>query len=178
VHAIVAGVVSTWWFDPSEASCCCSKAIWGSTVRATTTSFGSICFGSLLVAIIQTLTAMVESARQSDDVDGCARFLLCLVDCCLSCLQGILEYFNKYAYIYVGMYGYSYLQAGKNVMTLFRQKGWTVIVNDDLISNVLSLFNLVVGALVGLLGVMMKETNPEWFETFEDDNAAQMAAFG
>lgn len=76
------------------------------------------------------------------------------------------------------MYGYSYLQAGKNVMTLFRQKGWTVIVNDDLISNVLSLFNLVVGALVGLLGVMMKETNPEWFETFEDDNAAQMAAFG
>jgi hypothetical protein len=35
-----------------------------------------------------------------------------------------------------------------------------------------------VGALVGLLGVMMKENNPEWFETFEDDNAAQMAAFG
>jgi hypothetical protein len=103
MHAIVAGVVSTWWFDPSEASCCCSKAIWGSTVRATTTSFGSICFGSLLVAIIQTLRALVESARQDDDVEGCAAFLLCLVDCCLRCLEGILEYFNKFAYIYVGM---------------------------------------------------------------------------
>lgn len=178
MHAIVAGVVSTWWFDPEEASCCCSKAIWGSTFRATTTSFGSICFGSLLVAIIQTLRALVESVRQSDDVEGCAAFMLCLVDCCLRCLEGILEYFNKFAYIYVGMYGYSYLEAGKNVMTLFKQKGWTVIVNDDLISNTLALFNLVVGACVGLFGLMMKDANPEWFVTFSDDTSAQMAAFG
>jgi hypothetical protein len=103
MHAIVAGVVSTWWFVPEEASHCCSKAIWGSTVRATTSSFGSICFGSLLVAIIQTLRAMCENARNNEDVDGCAAFLLCLVDCCLRCLEEILEYFNKFAYIYVGM---------------------------------------------------------------------------
>ena len=75
-------------------------------------------------------------------------------------------------------YGYSYLEAGKNVMTLFKQKGWTVIVNDDLISNTLALFNLVVGACVGLFGLMMKDANPEWFVTFSDDTSAQMAAFG
>ena len=95
MHAIVAGVVSTWWFVPDEASSCCSKAIMGSTVRATTTSFGSICFGSLLVAIIQTLRHLLNSARNDNDMDGCAAFLLCLVDCCLQCFQGILEYFNK-----------------------------------------------------------------------------------
>jgi hypothetical protein len=76
------------------------------------------------------------------------------------------------------VYGYSYLEAGKNVMTLFKAKGWTVIVNDDLISNVLSLFNLVVGCGVGLFGLLMKDANPEWFTTFTDDNSAQMAAFG
>eukprot|EP00804_Cyclotella_cryptica_P027864 CCRYP_003782-RB/>CCRYP_003782-RB protein AED:0.24 eAED:0.24 QI:507/1/1/1/0.8/0.66/6/419/513 len=178
MHAIVAGVVSTWWFVPEEASCCCSKAIWGSTIRATTTSFGSICFGSLLVAIIQTIRSMVEAARNDDDVEGCAAFLLCLVDCCLACLEGILEYFNKFAYIYVGMYGYSYLEAGKNVMTLFKQKGWTVIINDDLISNTLSLFNLVVGALVGAFGLAMYEANPEWLASIDDQTAAQGAAFG
>ena len=100
IHVIVAGVVSTWWFAPDEASSCCSVAIKDSFVRATTTSFGSICFGSLLVAIIQTLRSMVESARQDNSNDGCAAFVLCLVDCCLQCLQGILEYFNKFAYIY------------------------------------------------------------------------------
>jgi hypothetical protein len=100
IHVIVAGVVSTWWFQPNEASSCCSVAIKDSFVRATTSSFGSICFGSLLVAIIQTLRSMVESARHDNDNDGCAAFLLCLVDCLLQCLQGMLEYFNKFAYIY------------------------------------------------------------------------------
>jgi hypothetical protein len=63
-------------------------------------------------------------------------------------------------------------------MTLFRQKGWTVIVNDDLISNTLSLFNLVVGALVGAFGIILKDANPDWFISFSDDTSAQMAAFG
>lgn len=102
VHAIVAGVVAAWWFDPEDGSGCCSGNVIGATCRATTTSFGSICFGSLLVAIIQTLRALVNSVRADDDVEGCAAFMLCLVDCCLSCLEGMLEYFNKFAYIYVG----------------------------------------------------------------------------
>eukprot|EP00956_Cyclotella_meneghiniana_P028355 scaffold65591_cov47-Cyclotella_meneghiniana.AAC.1 len=178
MHAITAGTVSTWWFVPNEASCCCSRAIMSSSVRATTGSFGSICFGSLLVAIIQTLRALFESMRANDDVDGCAAFLLCLVSCILRCIEGLLEYFNKYAYIYVGMYGYSYLEAGKNVMRLFKNKGWTVIVNDDLISNVLALFNLVIGCLTGFFGLLLYETQPQWFESFSDQTAAQMAAFG
>ena len=110
IHATVAGVVSTWWFVPEEANSCCSKGIWGSFIRSTTTSFGSICFGSLLVAIIKALRVMVESAR-SDSEGGCAAFLLCLVDCLLSCLEGILEYFNKFAYIY----GKAMLQCGSLV---------------------------------------------------------------
>ncbi len=100
IHVIVAGVVSTWWFTPSEASNCCSPAIKDSFVRATTWSFGSICFGSLLVAIIQTLRQVLEGVRNDDSSDGCAAFVVCLVDCLLQCLQGMLEYFNKFAYIY------------------------------------------------------------------------------
>lgn len=147
-----------------------------SFVRATTTSFGSICFGSLLVAIIETLKTLVQSARADDDNGGCAAFLLCLVECLLNCLEGILEYFNKFAYIYVGLYGYSYLEAGKNVFTLFQQKGWTVIINDDLVSNTLSLFCLVIGLLTGAVGLIMDETNPSWFEGFKE--AGMGVAFG
>jgi len=176
IHVIIAGVVSTWWFEPAEASSCCSVAIKDSFVRATTTSFGSICFGSLLVAIIQTLRAMAESARSNNDTEGCAAFLLCIVECLLRCLEDMLEYFNKYAYIYVGMYGYSYLEAGKNVMTLFHQKGWTIIISDNLISNVLSLFCLIIGGLAGCVGLVLNEINPSWFEGYE--GAAMGVAFG
>jgi hypothetical protein len=176
IHVIVAGVVSTWWFAPDEASSCCSVAIKDSFVRATTSSFGSICFGSLLVAIIQTLRSFVESARHDNSNDGCAAFVLCLVDCCLQCLQGILEYFNKFAYIYVGMYGYSYLEAGKNVMTLFHAKGWNIIIADDLVSNTLSLFTLIGGGLVGCVGLAVNAAFPSWLAGFE--GAASGIAFG
>lgn len=174
IHTVIAGVVSTWWFVPEDASSCCSVAIKDSFVRATTSSFGSICFGSLLVAIIQTLRAMVENARNDGDNNGCEAFLLCLVDCLLSCLEDALEYFNKFAYIYVGMYGYSYIEAGKNVINLFKQRGWTIIIADNLISNVLTLFAFIIGMLTGCVGLVMNEIEKSWFE----DYGGAASAFG
>ena len=52
------------------------------------------------MAIIQTLRQVLESVGNDDSNDGCAAFVVCLVDCLLECLQGMLEYFNKLAYIY------------------------------------------------------------------------------
>ena len=63
-----------------------------------TYSFGSICLGSLLVAIVQAIRQFVESARESED--GCLR---CIADCLLSCLESILEMFNEWAFVYVGL---------------------------------------------------------------------------
>lgn len=59
---------------------------------ALTTSFGSICLGSLLVAIIQALQALANTARQEGD----AGILACIAECILSCLASIVEYFNKW----------------------------------------------------------------------------------
>lgn len=176
IHTVIAGVVSTWWFAPEDANSCCSVAIKDSFVRATTTSFGSICFGSLLVAIIKTLRAMVESARNDPDADGIEQLLLCCVECLLRCLEDALEYFNKFAYIYVGMYGYSYLEAGKNVITLFKQRGWSIIIADDLISNVLTLFCFIIGLLTGCVGLALNEIEPSWFSGYE--GSATAIAFG
>jgi len=129
IHCTVAGVAGSWWFNPSSVGCC-SSAVIGSLVRTLTTSFGSICFGSLLVAIIQALRQLAEAARQNDDFGN---MLACCIDCILSCLQSIIEYFNKWAFVYVGLYGYSYCEAGKGVMDLFRDRGWEAIIADDLV---------------------------------------------
>jgi len=63
VHVTVSGTVGTWWFVPSDAASCCSHAVRDSYLRSVTTSFGSICFGSLLVAIIQAMKQMVRRLR-------------------------------------------------------------------------------------------------------------------
>lgn len=168
VHVTTAGVIGTWWYAPMEASSCCSKAIGDSFCRATTYSFGSICFGSLIVALIQTLRALVDRMRENED----AQLLVCIIDCFLSCIQGIIEYFNKWAYVYVGLYGYSYLDAGRNVITLFQNKGWTTIITDDLAENVLFMMSIVNALVTGLAGYIIAQLDQNIFANLGVDSPA------
>lgn len=167
VHVTTAGVIGTWWFIPHEASSCWSSAIQDSFCRATTYSFGSICFGSFLVALVQTLRAMHRIAHENDDCS----FLICFIDCILGCIEGILEYLNKWAYVYVGLYGYSYLDAGRNVMTLFQHKGLTTLITDDLTDNVLVMVSAAIGLACGLVGLIIGKLDQDLFSGIGYDNA-------
>ena len=55
--------------------------------------------------------------------------------------------------MYVGIYGYPYMEAGKKVMKLFNERGWTVIINDNLISHALFLMSLVIALMSAVVGV-------------------------
>jgi hypothetical protein len=79
LHVTVSGVVGTWWFAPQDCLSVWSPVIMDSFSRATTYSFGSICMGSLLVAIIQTLETIARSARQRQT--GGNGLLLCIGKC-------------------------------------------------------------------------------------------------
>jgi len=92
VHVTVAGTVGTWWFAPREASSCCSKAVSDSWFRSMTTSFGSICFGSLIVAIIQAAKEILHQMREQGD-----GILMCCAECLLGCIESLVEYFNQWA---------------------------------------------------------------------------------
>lgn len=151
IHVIVAGTVGTWWYEPSESGCC-GSAINNSFLRTITTSFGSICFGSFIVAILQALRMLANSAQSNGD----ANFLACIAECILACLASIVEYLNKWAFVYVGIYGFSYIKAAKNVFTLFQNRGWEAIIADDLVSNTLLLVSLIAGAIIGSIGILIQ----------------------
>ena len=53
IQAVVAGSIGHWWYEPESVNACCSNATRTPLVRALTSSFGSICCGSLLVKPIQ-----------------------------------------------------------------------------------------------------------------------------
>lgn len=172
VHVTVAGVVGSWWFTPSQNGFC-GSAVCGSLYRTLTTSFGSICFGSLLVAIIQAVRQLAETARQNDELGNT---LACCIDCILGCLESILEYFNKWAFVYVGLYGFGYCEAGKNVMTLFKDRGWEAVIADDLVGMVLGMMSLLVGLVTGGVGVAFA-TQTNWYDNFEDEITPNIIAF-
>lgn len=167
VHVTVAGTVATWWVAPNESGCC-SRGICNSFIRTITTSFGSICFGSLLVAILQALKAVASAARSNDDM----AFLACIAECIIGCLASLLEYFNKWAYIYVGVYGYSYLEAGKAVMQLFSDRGWDAVVADDLVGNAIFLVSVIIGLIIGAFGISYASVSTSF------DDLAQNSAMG
>ena len=62
-----------------------------------------------------------------------------------------MEYFNSWAFVYVGIYGYPFIEAGKNVFNLFRQRGWTTLITDNLVFRALFLCNLGIGSVCGLV---------------------------
>lgn len=150
VHVTVAGTVGSWWWVPHEASGCCSRAVQDSYRRSLTTSFGSICFGSLIVAIIQALKEILHQMRQQDD-----GIMICIADCLLGCIESLVEYFNKWAFVYVGLYGSSFMESGRSVMTLFKNRGWTSIITDLMVDTVLNLVGFGVGAITALVGVVI-----------------------
>ena len=57
------------------------------------------------------------------------------------------------AYVFVGLYGYTFLEAGKNVINLFKTRGWTTIITDNLAQSVLSMLSAAVGLLTGLIAM-------------------------
>lgn len=129
---------------------------------STTYSLGSICFGSLIVAIIQVIRSILRSSANNNRGGGIVR---CIAICILFYVERIVEYFNKWAFIYVGLYGYDYLNAGKRVMSLFKTRGWSTVISDNLVNRLLVLVSLIVGLLVGfctmLVAFFIEEFEPQ-----------------
>ena len=82
-------------------------------------------------------------------------FLFCFLQFVVDHLERLLEYFNTWAYVYVGLYGYDYLTAGKQVAGLFKARGWEVIINDNLVSRSLSMMSLFIMSVTGCVGLLL-----------------------
>ena len=82
--------------------------------------------------------------------------LKCVQLCITNCVDNLSDRFNPWALTYVGLYGYSLLDAGRNATELFDKRGWTTIVSDDLVANVLLMFSIVVGGVTGCFGMLLQ----------------------
>ncbi|RHY11007.1 hypothetical protein DYB25_004772 [Aphanomyces astaci] len=156
----VAGTVATWWYNARTES-----AVAGSLYRSLTSSFGSICFGSLIVAVLQALRTIVRTIKNkaAEDDNVALACVACLAECILNCIESLVEYFNMWAYTYVGIYGFDFRSAGKAVMQLFDSRGWTAVINDDLSSTALSIGAFGVGVLTGVIGLVVAKFAPvDW----------------
>ena len=149
VHTSVCGVFATFYFLHGTGAAII-KPVWNSFSRSMTYSFGSIAFGSLIVAIIQFVRFLINSTRNDRDnlAAACA-------DCLLGMIEGLVRYFNYYAYVHVAIYGKPFIQSGKDTWELIKSHGVDVIINDSLVGNCMSVAVLLIGLTCALIAFLI-----------------------
>jgi len=150
VHVTTSGVFATYYFLEGTPEGVPSSPTLKSAKRASTTSFGSICFGSLIVAILQLIRSLLRMAAQ-DSNNPFAAFCAACAAVLVDIIESLLQYFNFYAYTQVAIYGKSFRESAKDTWKLIKDRGVEAIINDSLISNVLVMGAILVGIITALL---------------------------
>ena len=116
IHTIISGVYGSWYFCSNNMPKGVTR---GATKRALTYSFGSISFGSLIVAIINMLRQACSIARQQEANSGnmVASIAFCVLGCFIGILDWAVQFINRYAFSYIALYGKAYIPAAKATWT-------------------------------------------------------------
>ncbi|KAJ1822925.1 putative choline transporter, neither null mutation nor overexpression affects choline transport [Coemansia sp. RSA 2675] len=167
LHTTISGTFATYYFFEGAPGGYPTKHVTLSSLkRSTTNSFGSICFGSLIVAVIQTVRSILRAIRGQGNDNIVVQLIACCVDCILGCIEGMVRFFNKYAYVEVAIYGKPFTQAAKDTWTLVKDRGVDALINDCLIGNVLQMGSFLCAAVVALIAwLYITITKPEYNST-------------
>ena len=109
----IAGSVSKWYFTPTsvmkkkQGYCPVFKA-YCITCRF---HLGTVAFGSLIIAIVQTIRIVVGYIQKQMEQSGeskLKKMIMCMIQCCLWCLEKCVKFISKNAYIYTSLTGSSF----------------------------------------------------------------------
>ncbi|OHS93533.1 XYPPX repeat family protein [Tritrichomonas foetus] len=155
-----AGLAASWYFlgnTPQYPK----YPVLDSFKRATTTSFGSACFASLILAVIQAIRALINitTQNQRDDNDrenhGSQIFLnviRCMALCILDLLESVVRWMSRYALIYCSIYGVPYAEGCRRWAELNCHRFVNVLVDGCVIRDAINYHFIIFVAGSGLAG--------------------------
>ncbi|KAF8671807.1 CTL (choline transporter-like) family [Rhizoctonia solani] len=152
-----------YYFGPSSMGQMPNNPSLSAFVRASTLSLGSIAFGSLIVTLLELLRIILNSIRANAAESGSPveAALACCAACFVGCIESMVEYFNRYAYIEIALYGKPYIPAAKDTWRLFKDRGIDALINDSLTGIAMTWGAYLVGLLCSLFAyVYLRLTNP------------------
>merc|ERR1719218_67991 len=87
---------------------------------------GTAAFGSLLIAIIKMIQAVVTYIEQqtkkitdkNEFTKKLAALIFCCIRCCLWCIEKFMKFLNKNAYVQTAIYGTSFMTSAKKAFFL------------------------------------------------------------
>eukprot|EP01084_Bolivina_argentea_P238910 401421_1 len=164
-HTTISALIAHWYFSPNSPYPTCHALM-----RCCTTSLGSIVFGSLFVNILQALRAYIRVLKEYGYCCQCGNYTL---DCCLQGFDGLLEYFNTYAFVHVAVYNTAYMKAGKNTYDLLSMSKIYELIESNFTEYALLCGSICGGTINGILASWCANTMK-----FETDWVALFTCFG
>jgi hypothetical protein len=97
-------------------------------------SLGSVCFGGLVVAVVQTLRYVVENQRRPDrgerrEANLLGVIMLCIAACLLALLEDIIRFANDLAFPYLALHGTGYKDSVRQSFELISSTSSLPVVN-------------------------------------------------
>ncbi|KAL4878676.1 plasma-membrane choline transporter-domain-containing protein [Aspergillus karnatakaensis] len=178
VHTTIAGVYGSWYFFSNSPQGMPAHATRGAFKRATTYSFGSISFGSLIIAIINFLRQLCSAAQRNEAAEGnlLGSIMFWVLGCFISLLDWLVTFFNRYAFCHIALYGKAYIPAAKDTWTMMKDRGIDALVTDCLIGPVISMGSVFVSYVCALLAYLyLQFTHPSY--NSDGDYTAVIMAF-
>lgn len=157
-HVTYCGVFGRWYFQGERSGRLgpdSTNPITPSLTVAFKTSFGSICMGSFLIAIIRAVEAVVRQARRQAQGDGNAVMciILMVLECIIGCIGDILEYFNAWAYVQCAIRGVSFCDAARITFSMIMCANLKYIISDLLLNSLVSCGSMLCAVVGGLCGL-------------------------
>lgn len=150
-HVTYCGIVGRWYFGAPPS-------VTKSFFVSITTSFGSICLGSLIVATVRAANALLtrirQQARENRD-NAFVQCALCLLQCLLRCVEGIVEACSYFAYVQVAVRGFGFLDAARVTLAIYRWRNISAIIGTNIVGHVVGIGCLACGVISGVIGCVV-----------------------
>jgi hypothetical protein len=118
---VMALCFSSWYFTREKEKISSLTVLWSLRI-ALVYHLGTAAFGSLIIAIIQTVRAIILYFQKTSKKDGIhgkiLKYALCILQCFLWCVEKIMKFINKNAYIVTAIYGYSFCKSARKAFFL------------------------------------------------------------
>ncbi|KAK2491362.1 hypothetical protein MC885_012854 [Smutsia gigantea] len=111
---------------------------------------GSLAFGSLILALIQMYRLILEYLNKhlKDAQNRISKFLQCCLKCCFWCLENVVKFFNRNAYVMIAIYGKNFCRSARDAFNLMMRNILKVAVMDRVTDFVLILGKILVSGCI------------------------------
>jgi len=163
---IIAVSVAKWYFTKNKSRIG-SWTVLGSIVDVCWYHAGTAAYGSLIIAIIQIIRAVImkmqkEAKKAESKIAQC---VLCCCQCCFWCLESCMKFINKNAYIQTAIFSTSFCKSCRESFALIFRNAARVAAITYVSAAVLIVGKLFISTVVTVVGyyIIVENLNEELY---------------